>query len=495
MTTSPDPLVLARAVGDQLCADALWHERRATWLGDATTNVAGAWEVVHESVEGDVYGGTAGIGIFLTRLWRLTGDDRHRDTARGAFAHAVAWHRHAKVSGSLYSGSAGVAAALAEGAETFDAQELRDEAVDLTFDALEALPESNDLIAGRAGGILALLELGRVLGLSEATDAACTLGEALVRGAEEIPGQGVAWASDIGGDEPPLCGLAHGASGPALALGELAATYGDRGFAETAARAEQYERAWYRRDEANWPDLRELTRVSLRRGEAPASPVYWCHGALGIGLARLRHYERTRDTAALVDAGAALQCAERQLVRLAASESLSADVSQCHGLAAFAELFLEGARILEQPALLRPATECGELASASRNGAGEWPCGVHDGGENPSLMLGLAGIGMMFLRIADPAVRPIGLLYTDTVTSHRLIVQLRGETTAESLQRRTAALCAMVPGAAVERYSKRGRLVLRLPADASTASVIERFSELSDVEYAEADAIDHATNG
>jgi hypothetical protein len=39
-----------------------------------------------------------------------------------------------------------------------------------------------------------------------------------------------------------------------------------------------------------------------------------------------------------------------------------------------------------------------------------WPCGVPGGGESPSLMLGLAGIGHFYLRLYDPASVPSVLL-------------------------------------------------------------------------------------
>jgi lantibiotic modifying enzyme len=39
-----------------------------------------------------------------------------------------------------------------------------------------------------------------------------------------------------------------------------------------------------------------------------------------------------------------------------------------------------------------------------------WPCGLYEANETPGLMLGLAGIGHFYLRMADPGRTPTVLL-------------------------------------------------------------------------------------
>ena len=95
------------------------------------------------------------------------------------------------------------------------------------------------------------------------------------------------WSWDTLGTpgERHLLGLAHGASGIALALAELGAATGRSDFLAAAKEAVVYERAYFRPAEGNWPDLRSFVQVGPT-GEAP-SMLAWCHGAPGIGLARL----------------------------------------------------------------------------------------------------------------------------------------------------------------------------------------------------------------
>jgi lantibiotic modifying enzyme len=487
-----DPLEMAVAIADRLCDEALVYAGRATWLGDEKENVAGEWEVVHRSVQGDLYGGTAGIALFLTRLFAVTGDARHRTTALAGLAHAVEWQRRTRPTGSLYAGSAGVAAVLAEAGAILGEESLRASASAMTDEAIDRPTAERDLIGGRAGSIVALLHLWRTLGYRRALDAAQTQGRQLVDEALGEPYPGACWASDIGGEEAPLCGLAHGASGISFALGELSLATGDSRSAQCATEAALYERAWFQREQGNWPDLRELTRSKLLRGTLPKYPLFWCHGAIGIGLARLRQFELSGETIFAVEAETALQSAQRQLAELSDLEG-PIDLCLCHGLAGVVELLLEGARVFGQPRLRELAMSCGRLGLGQvRDAEGPWPCGVPDGGENPSLMLGLAGIGMMFLRLADPGVAPAGMLYTQGVMKPTIIVQLGDTELSADLRQRAEELVRLVPGSRVERISKRGRVLLRVPAAASIEEAVETLSASPGVQYAEPDVVDHA---
>ena len=76
-----------------------------------------------------------------------------------------------------------------------------------------------------------------------------------------------------------LNGMSHGAAGFAYALSSLAAATGREDFAKAASECIAYEDATYDDMHHNWPDW--------RGSNAPTWPCQWCHGAPGIGLARL----------------------------------------------------------------------------------------------------------------------------------------------------------------------------------------------------------------
>ena len=60
-----------------------------------------------------------------------------------------------------------------------------------------------------------------------------------------------------------------------------------------------------------------------------------------------------------------------------------------------------------------PATARGfDWLLDQRLGDGSWPTGLAGGGDTPGLLLGTAGIGWFYLRLADPEETPSVLLPT-----------------------------------------------------------------------------------
>src|SRR5262249_60602800 len=88
-----------------------------------------------------------------------------------------------------------------------------------------------------------------------------------------------------------LSGMCHGLAGFAYALASLAAARGREDFADAAAECIAFEDQSYDPARPNWPDLRAAGQ--------PVWPCQWCHGAPGIGLARLATARRIGAIAAL----------------------------------------------------------------------------------------------------------------------------------------------------------------------------------------------------
>ena len=82
-----------------------------------------------------------------------------------------------------------------------------------------------------------------------------------------------------------------------------------------------------------------------------------------------------------------------------------ANYSLCHGLAGNAEVLMYAAEILGPRVssldLVLEVAERGIDRYANRGNC--WPCGTLTG-ETPSLLLGLAGIGLFYLRLRDPSI-------------------------------------------------------------------------------------------
>jgi lantibiotic modifying enzyme len=93
----------------------------------------------------------------------------------------------------------------------------------------------------------------------------------------------------------------------------------------------------------------------------------------------------------------------------AIADSDAGNYSLCHGLCGNAEVLLHAESVLgagwgDGKKLALRIAETG-IDSFATPGA-SWPCGTA-GGQTPSLMLGLAGIGLFYLRLHDPGVPSI----------------------------------------------------------------------------------------
>lgn len=412
-------LAVADALGARLCRDAVWDGRRANWLGDSMEFVEGTWQVAHRSFGPDLYGGTSGIALFLARLYRATGEPLFRRTALGALEQTRS--RLDKLVPpfriGVYSGLTGVAYALAQCAALLGEDRLRQAAARAARDLMadEIRPEALDVVAGSAGAIPVLLGLSSLLGNGDLPDLARRHGENLLATARR-QGDACSWATlpAEGPALPDLTGFSHGAAGIGWGLLELAKATGQELYGEAAEGAFRYERRFFSPQHGNWPDFR-----GSQPGQNAAQWGYslaWCHGAPGIALSRARAFRLTGSEEAKREAAVAIQTTEMG-VRQSLAYGAVADFSLCHGLAGNAECAAVSARILGNGAGTGAERDLARFGiERYHDDRAPWPCGVPGGGENPSLMLGLAGIGHFYLRLALPDEVPSVLMITPEET-------------------------------------------------------------------------------
>jgi lantibiotic modifying enzyme len=127
----------------------------------------------------------------------------------------------------------------------------------------------------------------------------------------------------------------------------------------------------------------------------------WCHGAAGVGLARLGTLDLLDEDTVQSEIAVAL---ETTLAR-----GFGKNHSLCHGDLGNVDLFLRAAKQLNDPSLEEKAYRLagGILASRAQGG---WRLGMPRGAEPPGLMIGLAGVGYGLLRLAAPERVPYVLL-------------------------------------------------------------------------------------
>ena len=421
-----DFLDAAWSIGAQLCREALWDGARCNWLGDTMEFQFGGWNVVHKSGGPDLYSGTSGTGLFLLHLDRFVPDKRIRATAAGAFSQAVS--RAESVPPGLrhgfYTGWAGIAYALLEAAEYLDRPDWTAKAWDLIdrICATEPDPSAIDVLAGVAGVIPFLIRLYQREHRQELLDRAVTFGESLLARANQSD-KGWSWTT-----MPPmvpggadLTGFSHGTGGIGWAMLELFAVTGREDFRRAGIDAIRYEQAWFQPDIENWPDFRSEPAPAHDGSMRHACAVAWCHGAPGIGLARLRAYEILGEPEYRAQAEAAM----RATVRAMNAQPAQDNYSLCHGLAGNSELFLNADKVWPSAGYYPIAATAGYRGiELYERGRIPWPSGVAGGGFNPSLMLGVAGTGYFYLRLHDPARIGSILIVTPERTDQAELAQL-----------------------------------------------------------------------
>ena len=420
----------ASAIGRRLARRALWEGTTCTWeVLEPLPDPENRARTIR--AEGQIYQGAAGIAWFLGELYRATGDAEVGRAARGGLEHALGRGDQLSNLFGFHSGRVGLAWMAVRLAGIFERPDYTERARRLLapLAGRESEDAGLDVIGGAGGAIPACLDLAEKAGWDELRVMARKLGEHLIGQAQRRP-EGWSWAT--GGEDAVrnLTGFGHGASGVGLSLLELDHATGNGRFRFAAEMAFLYERRLFNEERSNWPDLRHddlgealfYQRMDeLRRAVQDGKPMAyeerymtaWCHGSAGIGLARLRAFELTGQHVYRQEAEAALrstlQAVEDEL-------SKGGNYSLCHGLGGNCELPLLAAELLGDPDLRQVAERAAREGIETYEAQGRpWPCGTLGGVPDPSLLVGEAGIGTFFLRLADPETPSVLLLRPRTV--------------------------------------------------------------------------------
>jgi lantibiotic modifying enzyme len=404
--TADTYLATARAIAARLARTAVWDGPRCTWVGSAVEALNGTYQLVQRACGPDLYSGTAGIALFLALLLEQHPDAVLLETLEGAVAHVLADQASPPTYG-YYSGTLGIAYALIASGERLDRADWEAAGWERVAQLCARAPQAAeiDVISGMAGAIPVLLRLLAKRDEPYLKAAAVRGGDFLVDCATQ---QSNAWAWSALPGQPPLTGYSHGAAGMALALLELYRETGNHTYFAGAMSGFNFERQHFSPQFQNWPDLREQPAPGpsgpLTYGEA------WCHGAPGIALSRLRAWQLTGDNSFRQEAEIALNTTHRGIHALVTSPAAQPSFSLCHGLAGNADIVLEGSRLLHSDLYWQVAEAAGNYGVVRYHRTGlHWPSGVNDPsgatpglGEAPGLMLGLAGTGYFYLRLAFP---------------------------------------------------------------------------------------------
>ncbi|GAA4056599.1 type 2 lanthipeptide synthetase LanM family protein [Actinomadura miaoliensis] len=395
--TSPDFAATcveqASAVGLRLCR-MLREPGRAPWTSYVITG-DGKAEI---DIEGDLYTGSAGIAFFLAHLNEADPRPEFRRAAERALAHALDTRERGRI--GAFAGLGGLIYVLTHLHHLWDDRALLDRAVQLCDEAAELIEQDRhfDVFHGVAGLIPVLLGLADATG-GHGLDHAHRCAAHLLRHAQ-ADGDTLSWPNpDPDTVAANLTGLSHGAGGIGWALIMLGCRDDRAGYVDAGRRAFAYEARHFDQDEQDWYDLRRIAGGRFRNGRHYANA--WCNGAAGIGMTRIHSWALLGkdDDTMLHEARQALTATMRGFPRLM-NDSL------CHGRSGNAELFLRFAELSDEPAFRMEANVQAQAQWRNLEDARPGP----ESGFFPGLMLGLAGFGMHFLRLARPESTPSALL-------------------------------------------------------------------------------------
>ena len=392
-----DPLQRAAAdIGHMVALDAVWNDAQTmcNWMAVGLLPPAvptGSWAQCIRPMGPWRYDGLAGVAELFAVLHHVTGEPQFAHVARGAMSCALHQVNAASpaVSGpmGLLTGLTGVwrtAARLRRelGFEFEDSSLVRA----VLAAASSGWDNCDDVVAGRAGVIVALVELSGQSGSSELLQTAVDLGDDLTR-ALTLP------------ERRPISGMAHGAAGWASALLRLYSVVGETRFLGAADAAFGLEQSYFEEAGGAFPDLRpDADQVGVVSGLSA-----WCVGAPGVALAL-----------GSTQAHPVLNTRYRELRKQAldaTADALAAptvnpvtDAGLCHGASGLAEvLLLTGTAPAFAEHRERAIYFCRRIAS-------QWLTTRHlefggsHRGNDLSLMLGLSGVAITLLRAGGAEV-------------------------------------------------------------------------------------------
>lgn len=347
--------------------------------------------------------GISGIAFFLAALAQLTGD---ADYARLASAAVRPLRRLVREEGKRLICEMGLGAgpglgsvvyALTHVSQFLDEPELLADAQaasNLITPDLIAEDHLLDVFVGTAGTLLSLLALYEVSPAQSLLDRAVWCGEHLLRARTQSKANCRVWPT-MGGRH--TTGFSHGTAGIVYALLRLYALTGDASLLQAAQEGLLYEDRALVYERGNW--VEEVGKDRLDFG------VSWCHGAPGIGLARVGALPMLDSAAIRRDIEVALQTTQR--VGVIGADTL------CCGSCGRIEFLLTAARRLDRPELADMAMRVAAQMLSRAEQRGEFAFGsvLPRWIARPHLFHGTAGIGYTLLRLAQPDVLPSILLW------------------------------------------------------------------------------------
>ena len=405
--SNEDIMNAAVSIADRLMKNSISDSDRIYWktLRLAEKNIH------NYALSETIYSGNAGIALFFIELYKLTGDARYFEIITKIKNWLIYYCKNnPSRNAAFYTGRSGVAYSLLQIYKLDNEKATENAALEIAMRGLENHDFSlnPDLLSGNASVMLGLMHLYAASKKDWALEQIDKAAGEIISSLNFSLSEGMSWGTNFN-NLKNLCGFSHGVSGVAFSFLELGNYFNLDAFIWLARQAIVYENNLFKNDE--WPDYRLMiakedfidAAEKLKNGGqnylfTPGSYNAWCHGAVGIGLARLRAYSLLHDPHDLTDFDKAITIVQSKNYGAGTNRSYTL----CHGLGGFAHLYLDAGNFFKNPDYISRANEIIAMSIDSFKKNNKFRSGYATS-QDPdySMFMGDAGIGYTYLKFLD----------------------------------------------------------------------------------------------
>ncbi len=359
-----------------------------------------------------LYDGMPGVTLFLSALYAVTADpeikrlnDASIKTLRQVIDNMHQYQAYANTSPiGIASGISSVIYSLLKISAFLGDPSFIKDAEKVSVMVTPSMIQKDqyfDVISGSAGCILGMLALYNRSGHSESLEKAILCGEHLLKNVTRNSDGSCGWATV---EKNMLAGFSHGQAGIAYALMKLYEVTGNNRYREAAEQAIRYENKLYSPEYNNWQDIRGLEE---KKDNVPNYMSAWCHGAPGIGLARLAARHLLNEASVENDIQNAIKETRRAVNSMTSRDHI------CCGNLGLADILLYFAQKTGDKNLVAESAELTAkvILAAEKRGHFNILLGSGENLANTGFFQGLTGIGYALLRQAFPDKFPSILIF------------------------------------------------------------------------------------
>ena len=286
---------IVKQIAEEICDQAYWYEDRCNWTGIFYNSHIANAEKILRALPINFYEGSAGIAFFLSASYNYFGLEIFKKTSIGAWQKTKGqFLNFNKDKIGFHEGLAGIAYGMVQSGKWLNDTQLVDEGLELIKSLFQNIENATfDIMTGCSGYIVSLSAIEKITKDKSLINLIKQSGNYLLHSGVIFNNQ-ISWPDKIAG-KPQLTGYSLGISGVIHALSEVYYYTKDAETLNSIKMAIEYENSFLEKKLNNWQDLRLISGKKYISKKSLYGSIFWCHGAIGISLSRLRSFQITND--------------------------------------------------------------------------------------------------------------------------------------------------------------------------------------------------------